>query len=168
VACCILRNVVPRVRPPVCCVKHGSSDRLAACIEIARNDFTQEIAEKAEIGDFRMKSCPNEAFSGVLVVTFRRAAAATPTSKGVTSVLSSKEATALLSGMDVSTVVGLRDRAIIAVMTYTFARVGVVVSLNVEDYYSQKNVGGCACTRRTASSTKCPAITSWNLFSTPI
>ncbi len=49
--------------------------------------------------------------------------------------LSSEEATALLAGMDVSSVVGLRDRAIIAVMTYTFARVGAVVALNVEDYY---------------------------------
>ena len=59
-------------------------------------------------------------------------------SKGVTPVLSSEEATALLTGMNVSTVVGLRDRAIIAVMTYTFARVGAVVALNVENYYSQK------------------------------
>jgi len=40
--------------------------------------------------------------------------------------------------MDVSAVVGLRDRAIIAVMTYTFARVGAVVALAVEDYFSQK------------------------------
>jgi integrase len=37
-----------------------------------------------------------------------------------------------------SSVVGLRDRAIIAVMTYTFARVGAVVALTVEDYYAQK------------------------------
>jgi site-specific recombinase XerD len=59
-------------------------------------------------------------------------------SKGVTPVLSSEEATALLTGMDVSSVVGLRDRAIIAVMTYTFARVSAVVALNVEDYYAQK------------------------------
>lgn len=50
-------------------------------------------------------------------------------SKGVTPVLSSEEATALLTGMDVSTVVGLRDRAVIAVMTYTFARAGAVVEL---------------------------------------
>jgi len=40
--------------------------------------------------------------------------------------------------MDVSTVVGLRDRAIIAVMRYTFARVGAVVALAVEDCFSQK------------------------------
>jgi integrase/recombinase XerD len=59
-------------------------------------------------------------------------------SKGSTPVLSSEETTALLEGMDVSTVVGLRDRAIIAVMTYTFARVGAVVALTVEDYYPQK------------------------------
>ena len=59
-------------------------------------------------------------------------------SKGSTPVLSSEEATALLKGMDVSTVVGLRDRAIIAVMTYTFARVGAVVALTIEDYYPQK------------------------------
>src|ERR1039457_5805244 len=59
-------------------------------------------------------------------------------SKGSTPVLSSEEAAALLKGMDVSTVVGLRDRAIIAVMTYTFARVGAVVAITVEDYFSQK------------------------------
>jgi integrase/recombinase XerD len=40
--------------------------------------------------------------------------------------------------MDVSTIVGLRDRAVIAVMTYTFARVGAVVALSVEDYFPQK------------------------------
>jgi integrase/recombinase XerD len=59
-------------------------------------------------------------------------------SKGVTPVLSSEEATALLAGMNISSVVGLRDRALIAVMTYTFARVGAEVSLTVEDYFSQK------------------------------
>ena len=59
-------------------------------------------------------------------------------SKGSTPVLSSEEASALLGGMDISTVVGLRDRAIIAVMTYTFARVSAVVRLNAEDYYAQK------------------------------
>jgi integrase/recombinase XerD len=58
--------------------------------------------------------------------------------KCLTPVLSSEEATALLTGMDVSTVVGLRDRAIIAVMTYTFARVGAVVAIAVEDYFLRK------------------------------
>jgi len=57
--------------------------------------------------------------------------------------------------MNVSSVVGLRDRAIIAVMTYTFARVGAVVALTVEDYFAQKNAGGCVSARRTARSMKC-------------
>ena len=52
--------------------------------------------------------------------------------------LSSDEARELLKGMDVSTVAGLRDRALIAVMTYTFARVGAAVRLKVENYYAQK------------------------------
>lgn len=42
-------------------------------------------------------------------------------SEGSTPVLSSEEATALLTGMDVSTIVALRDRAVIAVMTYAGA-----------------------------------------------
>jgi site-specific recombinase XerD len=59
-------------------------------------------------------------------------------SKGLTPVLSSEETRQLLTTMDVSSVVGLRDRAIIALMTYSFARVGAVVRLNVEDYFTQK------------------------------
>src|SRR6266852_5745967 len=59
-------------------------------------------------------------------------------SKGVTPVLSSEEASALLAGMNVSSVVGLRDRAIIAVMTSLILPRGAVVALNVEDYFAQK------------------------------
>jgi hypothetical protein len=35
----------------------------------------------------------------------------------------------------VSTLVGLRDRALIAVMTFAFARIGAVVAMRVEDYF---------------------------------
>lgn len=58
--------------------------------------------------------------------------------KGLTPVLSSDEARELIRGIDTSTLVGLRDRAVIALMTYTFARVSAAVSLRVEDYYPQK------------------------------
>ena len=34
------------------------------------------------------------------------------------------------------TVVGLRDRALIALMTFSFARVGATVGMRVEDYFS--------------------------------
>jgi site-specific recombinase XerD len=33
--------------------------------------------------------------------------------------------------------VGLRDRALMAVMTYSFARIGAVVAMRVEDYYPE-------------------------------
>jgi len=59
-------------------------------------------------------------------------------SKGVTPVISSAEARELLDSMDASTVVGLRDRALVAVMAFTFARVSAVVGLSVDDYYAQK------------------------------
>jgi site-specific recombinase XerC len=36
---------------------------------------------------------------------------------------------------------GLRDRALIALMGYTFARVGAVINMKVEDYYIQKRRG---------------------------
>jgi site-specific recombinase XerD len=60
------------------------------------------------------------------------------TSKGLTPVLSSDEARALLQGFDPSSLTGLRDRALLAVMTYTFARVGAVIQMRVEDYFPQK------------------------------
>jgi site-specific recombinase XerD len=59
--------------------------------------------------------------------------------KGKTPVLSAEDARQLLDAIDTSTIVGLRDRALIGVMVYSFARVGAVVSMNVEDYYSPNN-----------------------------
>jgi integrase/recombinase XerD len=84
---------------------------------------------------------PNPARSGALHQTRGPRHSVT---KGETPLLSSEEATTLLTGMVISTVVGLRDRAIIAVMTYTFDRVGAVVALTVEDYFSQKKRWWCA------------------------
>jgi site-specific recombinase XerD len=57
--------------------------------------------------------------------------------KGKTPVLSAEEARSLLDSIDAVSVVGLRDRALIAVMTYTFARVGAAVAMRVEDFYVQ-------------------------------
>jgi integrase len=55
--------------------------------------------------------------------------------KGKTSVLSADEMGALLASIDTSTLIGLRDRALIALMGYTFARVGAAIAMKVEDYY---------------------------------
>jgi site-specific recombinase XerD len=61
--------------------------------------------------------------------------------KGRTPVLNREEARALLSSIDTSTLTGLRDRALIALMIYTFARVGAVLQMNVCDYFSQGRRG---------------------------
>ena len=57
--------------------------------------------------------------------------------KGKTPVLSAAEARQLLDAIDTKTVIGVRDRALIALMCYSFARVSAVVGMNVEDYYQQ-------------------------------
>ena len=59
--------------------------------------------------------------------------------RGKTPVLSAEETRHLLDSIDTSHVVGLRDRAIIALMTYTFARVGAMIKMRVEDCYKQGN-----------------------------
>ncbi|HKC11544.1 MAG TPA: tyrosine-type recombinase/integrase [Vicinamibacteria bacterium] len=56
---------------------------------------------------------------------------------GKTPVLFPEEARQLLDSIEASTVLGLRDRALIAIMIYSFARVGAVVKMRVKDYYSQ-------------------------------
>lgn len=57
--------------------------------------------------------------------------------KGKTPVLSAEEARHLLDSIDVTKLIGLRDRALLAVMIFSFARIGAVVAMNVEDYFSR-------------------------------
>jgi site-specific recombinase XerD len=54
---------------------------------------------------------------------------------GKTTVLDAEQARILLDSIDITTVVGLRDRALISVMTFAFARIGAVVAMHVEDYF---------------------------------
>ncbi len=61
--------------------------------------------------------------------------------RGKTPVLKAEQARALLDSISLKTVVGLRDRAILGVMCYTFARVGAVVAMRVEDYYENGKRG---------------------------
>ena len=56
---------------------------------------------------------------------------------GKTPVLSAEEARVLIDAIDTSTPIGLRDRALIGLMLYTFARVGAAVQMRVEDVYIQ-------------------------------
>jgi site-specific recombinase XerD len=57
------------------------------------------------------------------------------TKRGKTPVLSAEQARELIESIDATTLVGLRDRALIGVMVYSFARVSAVVGMNVIDYY---------------------------------
>lgn len=61
--------------------------------------------------------------------------------KGKTPVLTGEEARALLNSIDVGSLVGLRDRALIGLMTYSFARVGAVLKMQVRDYFIQGRRG---------------------------
>jgi site-specific recombinase XerC len=57
--------------------------------------------------------------------------------KGKTPVLDADERRKLVNSIDVSTIVGLRDRALTALRVYSFARVSAALAMNVEDYYPQ-------------------------------
>jgi site-specific recombinase XerD len=56
---------------------------------------------------------------------------------GKTPVLDPAEARRLLDGIDATTPVGLRDRALIGLMVYSFARVGAALGMRVEDVFTQ-------------------------------
>ena len=56
---------------------------------------------------------------------------------GKTPVLEPSEARQLLDSLDVSTPAGLRDRALIGLMVFSFARVGAALAMKVEDVYTQ-------------------------------
>jgi len=61
--------------------------------------------------------------------------------KGKTPVLNVDEARTLIDSIDTTSLPGLRDRALIALMVYTFARVGAAVAMNVEDFFVQGRRG---------------------------
>ena len=53
--------------------------------------------------------------------------------RGKTPILAADEAKRLIASIPIDTPVGLRDRALIALMTYSFARVSAATGMNVED-----------------------------------
>ncbi len=57
--------------------------------------------------------------------------------RGKTPVLSAEEARGLLDGIDLSTIAGLRDRALIGVLVFSFARISAAISMRVADYFTQ-------------------------------
>ena len=57
--------------------------------------------------------------------------------KGATPVLSPAEARKLLATIDTATLAGLRDRALLSVMLYSFARVSAVLGMRRQDYFGR-------------------------------
>lgn len=55
--------------------------------------------------------------------------------RGKTPVLDAATARRLLDSIDTESIVGLRDRALIGVMVYSFARVSAVLDMEVADYF---------------------------------
>jgi site-specific recombinase XerD len=55
--------------------------------------------------------------------------------RGKTPVLKADQARVLLDSIPTDSIIGLRDRAILGLMCYTFARVSAVVHMHLEDYY---------------------------------
>ncbi len=58
--------------------------------------------------------------------------------RGKTPVLAPEEARQLLDSIDATTPAGLRDRALIGLMVFSFARVGAALGMKVEDVYVQQ------------------------------
>ena len=57
--------------------------------------------------------------------------------RGKTPILSPEEARQLFDSLPTDTVVGLRDRALIGVLIYSFARISAALGMRVEDYFPQ-------------------------------
>ena len=57
--------------------------------------------------------------------------------RGATPVLTPAETRALLDRIDTGTLVGLRDRALLSVMVFSFARVSAAVGMRRQDYFRQ-------------------------------
>ncbi len=57
--------------------------------------------------------------------------------QGKTPVLTAAEARQLLDSIETHTISGLRDRALLGVLVYSFARVSACVGMRVEDYFPQ-------------------------------
>jgi integrase/recombinase XerC len=56
---------------------------------------------------------------------------------GKTPVLAPEEARALIDRIEITTPVGLRDRALIGLMVFSFARIGAALGMKVEDVFTQ-------------------------------
>jgi hypothetical protein len=77
---------------------------------------------------------------------------------GRAPILTPNETRRLLRAIRTGTPVGLRDRALVGLMVYTFACVSAAVSMNVKDVFPKQDASGSVFTRKAASATGCPSV----------
>ena len=70
--------------------------------------------------------------------------------------------------IDTSNEVGLRDRALLGTLAYTFARIGAVMNLKVEDYFQTGKRSMIGFRRKVARRRRSPCTTHWRSFLTSI
>lgn len=104
---------------------------VAAYVEYLSNVYSPPTV-KQHLAAIRM--CFDWLVTGQIIPTNPAASVRGPkhvVKRGKTPVLSADEARQLLDSIDDTTVIGLRDRAVIGVMIFTFARVTAVVNMGV-------------------------------------
>jgi hypothetical protein len=87
---------------------------------------------------------------------------------GKTPVPTADEACLLFDSIGTTTLDGPRDRTLIGVMTFAFARIGAVVAMRVEDYYPEGKRWWVRLNEKAASATRCRRTTSSKPISTKI
>src|SRR6201987_3721876 len=88
--------------------------------------------------------------------------------EGKTPAFVEGEVQKLLEVIETSTHTGLRDRALLGTLAYTFARIGAVVNLKVEDYYPSGKRFLLRFKEKAAKRKSFPSITSSKSSSTSI
>src|SRR3546814_2903356 len=92
--------------------------------------FKQKTAYEMRISDWNSDVCSSDLAASVR-------GPAHSVRRGKTPVLAADEARRLLDVIDATTPAGLRDRALIGLMVYSFARIGAALAMRVEDVFVQ-------------------------------
>jgi site-specific recombinase XerD len=87
---------------------------------------------------------------------------------GKTPVLAPEEARALIDSIEITTPAGLRDRALIGLMVFSFARIGAALGMKVEDVFTQNRRLWVRLREKGGKRMSCRATTILRLTSPPI
>ena len=119
-------------------VRDIRTEHVAAYVEMMTHSSLEPSSVKQALSSLRML------FDWLLVHQVMRENPATAVrgpklsvTEGKTPNLPAEEVAQLIESIPTNTLVGLRDRALIGLMAYTFARVGAALSMNVGDYFPQ-------------------------------